>query len=86
MKLSVKNGQEHQILLVLSEHLYISNPYIIEAKVICHKTVVFAYYWRVLTVFHYGRTGRIIQKMNKSLPIRVLPSPKFLLLLHFYLK
>ena len=42
MKLSVKNGQQYQIFLVLCEHLYISNPYI-EAKVICNKTAVFIY-------------------------------------------
>ena len=82
MKLSVKNGQQYQIFLVLCEHLYISNPYIIEAKVICNKTAVFIYYWGVLTVFHHSVMGRLIQKMTKSLSIRILPSPKYLFLPH----
>ena len=60
MKLSVKNGQQYQIFLVLCEHLYISNPYIIEANVISNKTAVFIYYWGVLSIFHYGGTGRIV--------------------------
>ena len=81
MKLSVKNGQQYQIFLVLCEHLYISNPYIIEAKVICNKTAAFIYYWGVLSFPLWG-TGRIIQKMTKSLPSRVLPSPKCLFLPH----
>ena len=71
-----KNGKQYQLFLVLCVYLYISNPYIIEAKVICNKTAVFIYYWGLLSVFHYGETGRIIQKMTKSLLIRVLPSPK----------
>ena len=81
MRVSVKNGQQYEIVLVFYEHhLYISNPYIIEAKVICNKTVVFIYYWGLLRIFHYGRTRRIIQKLTKSLPIRVLLSPKLLFL------
>ena len=92
MRVSVKHDQQYEIVLVLHEHhLYISNPYVIESKVICNKTVVFIYYWGVLRIFHYGGMGRTIQKMTKSLPIRVLPSPKFLFLPHknlpyFYLK
>ena len=48
MNLSVKNGKQYYIFLVLCVHLYISNPYIIEGKVICHKSAVFIYYWGVL--------------------------------------
>ena len=48
-----EEGQQCQLFPVLCEHLYISNPYIIEAKVICNITAVFIYYWGVLRVFHY---------------------------------
>ena len=50
----------------------------IEAKLICHKTAVFIYYWRFLRVFYCGGTGGISQKMNKSPPIRVPSYTKFL--------
>ena len=50
-----KNGKQYQLFLVLCVYLYISNPYIIEAKVICNKTAVFIYYWRVLRIVHYDR-------------------------------
>ena len=36
-----EEGQQYQLFPVLCEHLYISNPYIIEAKVICNITAVF---------------------------------------------
>ena len=62
MKLSVKNGKQYSIFLVLCVHLYISNPYITETKVICDKKIVFIYYWGILRVFYYGETGEIIQK------------------------
>ena len=75
MKLSVKNGKQYSIFLVLCVHLYISNPYITETKVICDKKIVFIYYWGILRVFYYGETGEIIQKMTKSLPIREPPPP-----------
>ena len=58
MKVSVKNGQQYQIFLILCEHLNISNLCIIEGKVNCDKTAVFIYYWGViyyllfLKVFH----------------------------------
>ena len=60
MKLSEKKGQQYQIFLVLFDPLYISNPYIIETKVICNKTAVFIYCWGVRRVLHYEETGRII--------------------------
>ena len=83
MKLSVKNDKQYRIFLVFFfVHLYISNPYVIEAKVFSNKAAVFIYDWWVLRVFHYGGTGRIIQKMTKYLPIRVLFSTKFLFLPH----
>ena len=82
MKLSVKNGQQYQIFLVLCEHLYISNPYIIEAKVISNKTAVFIYYWGVLTVFHHGGNGENNSKndqipfhQNTPFPQIFIPSP-----------
>ena len=78
----MKNGQQYQFFLVICEHLYINNPYIIEAKVICNKAAIFIYYWEVLSDFHYGGTERIIQKISNYLHIRVLPSPKFLLVPH----
>ena len=62
-----------EYFLVLCFHLYISNLYIIEAKVLCHRKAVFIYYWGVLKVFHYGGTGGISQKMAKYPPVRVPP-------------
>ena len=46
MKLSVKNDKQYRIFLVFFfVHLYISNPYVIEAKVFSNKAAVFIYDW-----------------------------------------
>ena len=74
MKLSVKNGKQYEIFLVLCVHLYISNPYIIEAKVTCQKADIFISYWGVPKAVRYGGTGGDHSK-NDQIPFHQSPAP-----------